>query len=138
MMCYNPRQKKPTPFFLIPVIILLCMIWINCQGQSNQSKSVPAKEKTSTYFIADQLPLIVMDTTISFDPNTNVEVIKITSTKVSTQEYMKKVLEVMPSGNEIDSVYLANPERNTTGLILINHVQQIALKVRYMELKKNE
>jgi hypothetical protein len=42
---------------------------------------------------------------------------------------MRQVLGIEPSENDIDSVFQVNPIKNTTDLIIIDHVEQKALEI---------
>ena len=70
-----------------------------------------------------------MDTTVLFDTETNEEEVKVTSNVVTSQDYMRQVLGIEPSENDIDSVFHVNPIKNTTDLIIIDHVEQKALEI---------
>jgi hypothetical protein len=126
-MCSNPHQKKPASFYFFPIFILFFLIGISCQEKTNQSKMKLSKSQTE--YTIKQIPLIVMDTTVLFDTETNEEEVKVTSNVVTSQDYMRQVLGIEPSENDIDSVFQVNPIKNTTDLIIIDHVEQKALEI---------
>ena len=70
-----------------------------------------------------------MDTTVIFDTETNEEEVKVTSNVVTSWDYMRQVLGIEPSENDVDSVFQVNPITNTIDLIIVDHVEQKAVEI---------
>ena len=78
------------------------------------------------------IPLILMDTVISFNSETFEESVMITRNKISTQNYMKEILGVEARNETIDSVFKVNTIDHSVDLFIIDHkLQKIDKVSRY-------
>jgi hypothetical protein len=107
----------------------LHLLLIGCSELSNeQSQSIPKPEIENKYEM-EEIPMIIMDTFLSFDKMTYEEEVKVVSTKVNSRDFIKQVFGTAPSNNTIDSILRKNLAQNTTDLIIIDHQQQKAYQI---------